>query len=231
MITNSQSAHPVNTEWGPNDPEVESIWILLKDAVKKIEDPQVLDEADFRTDRIYEKLVEARNHYITIAQEGFNDRPSSERIAVYNSLYTNLWSAYKDRLVKFTKSIGYDMGCIFAGDDYESQMDGFIKRYPEFKNLKAYVDVQKANWQDDLRDNRNGNNHDGDFRGKVEMPNFYNKESAKHLFMRVSRTIETLGVSLVSYKLPKHWHIVPLDNKATVFDRTPRYEIRHAVTG
>ena len=28
----------LSAEWGPEDPEVESVWILLKDAADKIED-------------------------------------------------------------------------------------------------------------------------------------------------------------------------------------------------
>lgn len=221
----------LSAEWGPEDPEVETLWVLLKDAVKKIKDEKISDEVDFRADRIYEKLQEARTHYIAIRDDTFNARPSSEREAAYNSLYSCLWSAYKDRFTKFTESFGYDTKCIFSGNDYEQQMKGFIKRHPEVSDLKQFIDLQKKGWQDALRDNRNGNEHDGDFRERKNIPNLNSKDTAKQLFIAVTRTIEMVGVMLVSYKLPKDWNIVQVNDKATVFDRVHRFEIRHAIQG
>lgn len=232
-MTNNKApfSFSLSAEWGPDDPEVESIWFLFKDAVKKIEDEKINDEADFRADRIYEKLREARNHYMVITGDGFDSRPSSERAAVYNSLYSCLWSAYKDRFTKFTESFGYNTKCIFSGDDYEQQMSGFIKRYPEANDLKAFIDIQKNSWQDNLRDNRNGNEHDGDFRTKKDIPDFNDKESAKQIFIAVTRTIEMVGIKLISYKLPEYLNVIFVNNKATVFDRVHRFEIRHAIQG
>lgn len=233
MATNKKTPFPfsLSAEWGPNDPEVESIWVLFKDAVKKIEDEKINDEADFRADRIYEKLCEARTHYITIAGDGFDSSPSSERAAVYNSLYSCLWSAYKDRFTKFTESFGYNTWCIFSGDDYEQQMNGFIRRHPEALDVKVFIDLQKKSWQDNMRDNRNGNEHDGDFRTKTDVPNFYDKESAKQIFIAVTKTIEILGMKLLSYKLPEYFNVILVNKKATVFDRIHRFEIRHTIQG
>lgn len=231
VVNKKQFIFSLDAEWGPNDPNVESIWFLFTEAVEKIEDDKIRDEADFRANRIYEKLQEAGNHYKVVADSGFNSRPSSEIAAVYNSLYNCLWSAYKDRLVNFTRSFGYDIGCIFAGKDYEQQMSGFIRRHPEVSDLKLFIDIQKRNWQDYLRDNRNENEHDGDFRNKKSAPDFNNQENAKQIFIVVSRTIEMLGITLLSYKLPEHINVILVNNKATVFDRTHRYEIRHALQG
>lgn len=231
VVNKKQFIFSLGAEWGPNDPEVESIRFLFTKAVEKIEDDKIRDEAGFRADRIYEKLQEARNHYKVVAESGFNSWPSSEIAAVYNSLYNCLWSAYKDRLVNFTRSFGYDIGCIFAGKDYEQQMSGFIRRHPEVGDLKSFIDIQKRNWQDYLRDNRNGNEHDGDFRNKKNVPDFNNQESAKQIFTAVSRTIEMVGITLLSYKLPEYINVILVNNKATVFDRTHRYEVRHALQG
>lgn len=231
VVNKKQFIFSLGAEWGPNDPEVESIWFLFTKAVEKIEDDKIRDEADFRANRIYEKLQEARNHYKVVAESGFNSRPSSEITAVYNSLYSCLWSAYKDRLVKFTRSFGYDTGCIFSGDDYEQQMNGFIRRHPEVSDLKSFIDIQKRTWQDHLRDNRNGNEHDGDFRNKKNVPDFNSQENAKQIFIVVSRTIEMVGITLLSYKLPEYINVILVNNKATVFDRTHRYEVRHALQG
>ncbi len=219
-----------SAEWGPNDPEVESVWQLLKDAASKLHDPKMNDEADFRADRIYEKLNEARNHYKTITAKDFLSRPTSEQDAAYNSLYGALWSAYKDRLIKFTSAIGYEAGAIFAGDSqYELQMQSFSCRYPELSWLKQLIDVQKSNWQNALRDNRNAQEHDGDLRDKVDLPNLNNQMDARKTFANVAKAIENIGVCLISYKLPEYWNVTHIDDKATVFDRKPRFKIEVAV--
>lgn len=221
-----------SAEWGPNDPEVESIWILFKDAIKKIEDEAMEDEADFRADRIYEKLNQARNHYMQITRDGFSSRPTSEQSAEYSALYAALWSSYKNRLTKMATALGYDIGCIFAGENqYDSQMNAFEARYPEFSGFKASIDSQKSNWQDKLRDNRNAQEHDGDLRNMQDLPNFESPNDAKNMFILVTRAIENIGIMLISYKLPPYWNVITLNNHGTVFDRTPRFEIRHAAMG
>lgn len=177
----------LDAEWGPDDPAVESIWLLLKDAVSKLQDEKSKDEADFRADRIYEKLNEARNHYKTIRAEEFLSLPTSEQDAAYNSLYGSLWSAYKDRLIKFLSSIGYEAGAIVAGDkQYETQMTAFCTRYPELDWLKQLIDGQKNNWQDTLRDSRNAHEHDGDLRNKKDLPNINTQLDAKRMVAYVS---------------------------------------------
>ena len=98
-------------------------------------------------------------------------------------------------------------------------------------DLKSFIDIQKRTWQDHLRDNRNGNEHDGDFRNKKNVPNFNNQENAKQIFIAVSKTIEMVGITLLSYKLPKYINVILVNNKATVFDRAHRYEVRHALQG
>ncbi len=216
----------LDAEWGPEDPAVESIWILLKETVSKLHDEEMMDEADFRADRIYEKLNEARNHYKAIRSEGFLSLPTSEQDAAYNSLYGSLWSAYKDRLIMFLRSIGYEAGAIFAGDsNYEAQMTALCERYPELAWLKQVINSQKENWQDTLRDNRNAHEHDGDLREKKELPNINTQLEAKRMFAYTSRAIENIGICFLSYKLPEYWNVVHLDPNATVFDRTPRFKV------
>jgi hypothetical protein len=217
----------LSAEWGPEDPEVESVWILLKDAADKIEDAKMKDEADFRADRIYEKLNEARNYYKIIRAPEFSSRPTSEQDAAYSSLYGALWSAYKDRLVKkFLSAIGYEAAAIVAGDNqYEPQIKAFCEKHSEIEGLKEAIDSQKKNWQDLLRDNRNAHEHDGDLRDKKDLPDINNPVAAKKMFAYVARAIENIGISLISYKLPKYWNVKHTNPTATVFDRKPRYEI------
>jgi len=218
--------------WGPNDPEVESIWFLFKDAVRKFEDDKLEDEADFRVDRIYEKLDEARNHYVQIMRDDFLSRPTSEQSATYNALYGSLWGAYKDRLSQLAKAVGYDISCVYAGyKEYEAQMNAFTKKYSELVWLKSYIDLQKANWQDKLRDNRNVHMHDGDLRNKIDLQSINNSDDAKMMFILTTRAIEGIGISIMSYKFKEYWNVITLNNRATVFDRSPRYEIRHVIQG
>lgn len=229
MTNNTVPKITFSAEWGSDDPEVESVWQLLKDAASKLHDPEMKDEAYFRADRIYEKLNEARNHYKTIFAEDFPSRPTSEQDATYNTLYGALWSAYKDRLIKFTSAIGYEAGSIFAGDSqYDSLMQSFSDRYPELNWLKQLIDGQKSNWQDTLRDNRNAIEHDGDLRDKKDLPSLNTPMDAKKTFAYVARAIENIGICLISYKLPDYWNVIHLDENATVFDRKPRFKIEVA---
>lgn len=216
----------LDAEWGPEDPAVESVWLLLKDAVSKLLDEKIKDDADFRADRIYEKLNEARNYYKAIRAENFLSLPTSEQDAGYNSLYGSLWSAYKDRLIKFLSSIGYEAGAIVAGDkQYEAQMAAFCDRYQELDWLKQLIDGQKKNWQDTLRDNRNAREHDGDLREKKDLPNINTQLDAKRMVAYVSRAIESIGICILSYKLPDYWSVVHVSPNATVFDRIPRFKV------
>lgn len=229
MTTITIPKFTLSAEWGPDDPEVESVWQLLKDAANKLHDPKIKDEADFRADRIYEKLNEARNHYKTITSKDFQTRPTSEKDAVYNSLYTSLWSSYKDRLTRFTSAIGYELEPVFAGDgQYQSQMQSFSNRYPELSWLKELIDGQKRNWQDTLRDNRNAAEHDGDLRDKKELPSMNTPKEAKIMFAYAARAIESIGICLISYKLPDYWNVTHVNKDATVFDRNPRFAIEVA---
>lgn len=221
----------LSSEWGPEDPEVESVWVLLKDATNKLLDPAVKDETDFWADRIYEKLVEARSHFKVIRSEGFSMRPSTEQIAIYNAFYATLWSAYKDRLIKFLDSIGYKAGGIVSGDgQYESQMTAFSDRYPELSWLKELIDRQKMLWQDTLRDNRNPAQHEGDLRGQYSIKNINNPRDAKTLFIYVSGAIENIGICAISYKLPEYWTVRQVNESSNVFDREPRFVIEVPMT-
>lgn len=47
----------LDAEWGRNDPEVESVWQLLKDAASKVDNAQMKDESDFRADRVMRNSV------------------------------------------------------------------------------------------------------------------------------------------------------------------------------
>ena len=218
----------LTAEWGPEDPKVETIWQLLKDAASRLEDEKIKVEAEFRADRIYEKLNEARNHYKSIRTQEFLSRPTSEQDAIYNALYSSLWSAYKNRLISFLSTIGYEAGAIVSGENqYDSQMAAFEKRYPELDWLKQLIDGQKQNWQDNLRDNRNAQEHDGDLRDKQDLHNLNELIEASRMFAYVSRAIESIAICLISYKLPKYWNVVHLNKQATVFSEDPRFVVEH----
>ncbi len=216
----------LGASWEPEDPEVESIMQIFHDALEKLSEHN--EEAFFRADRIYEKLSEARSSYALIRSEGFTQQPLDDQRAAYNSMYACLWSAYKDRLTKLLQAIGYEAGFMFAGNDFERQAEAFKSRYPELEWLVEHIRLQKRNWQDSLRDNRNPQQHDGDLRN-TNTEDLDSPLKAANMFARVCNAIEGIGISAISYKLPVYWNIVPLNNGATVFSRTPRFEVKHSI--
>lgn len=132
-------------------------------------------------------------------------------------------------MIKFLSAIGYEAGAIVSGDNqYESQMDAFAIKYPELDWVKQLIDGQKKNWQDHLRDSRNAHEHDGDLRDKKDLPNINTPINAEKMFGYVARSIESIGICLISYKLPRYWNVVHLNKQATVFSPEPRFVIEFA---
>lgn len=228
----------LDATWGSEDPEVERIWALFKDALKILaqratgNDAQtkLIDKADFWADRVYEKLSNARNHYKVVTADDFSQKPKSEQSSEYDSLYAALWSTYKDRFPKMLANIGYDVSFIHSGDsEFENQANAFIRKYPELGWLGDFIAAQRTNWQNGLRDQRNAKQHDGDLRQMPNATDINNTEFAKHLFNQVCNVIEGVGISAISYKLPPEWVVVVINDEADVFAREPRYRIKHAI--
>lgn len=228
----------LDATWGSNDPEVERIWSLFKESIKILADravgddgrTQMIDDAVFWADRVYEKLSIARNHYKAVTADDFNKKPKSEQSGEYDSLYAALWSAYKDMFPKMLSNIGYDVSFIFAGDnEFENQANAFMRKYPELEWLGDYIVQQRTNWQNGLRDQRNAKQHDGDLRKMPKATDINNAQFAKHLFNQVCNVIEGVGISAISYKLPPEWGVIVVNEEADVFAREPRYRVKHAL--
>lgn len=213
-------------EWDADDPEIERIWLLMKEMVRQIEiDDKARDEADFMADRVYEKLNNARNSYQQIKKADFAQLPTSNQKDAYEHLYTALWAAYKDCLQSILKTIGYDIGFMFVADkDFDKKSEPFTATHPSKAWLVDYAKKIRANWHNDLANTRNAQ-HTGDFRN-IEV-DYNDPKAAKELFEVVCYVIEGVFVLLAEEKLPKGWLIVVVNDDETVFGRGERFAIKH----
>ncbi len=211
------------TSWNADDPYVERIWMLTKEVVQHV-DIENEDGADFATDRLYEKLVTARNSYSKIASSEFSNLNVGQQNDEYEHLYSALWSAYKDRFTKLMKLMGYDVSFMFAKpEQFARKAEIFTEAHPTKAWLVGYVEQLRDNWQDDLAKNRNAFQHDGDLRN---IPDYNHPQTAREVFEVVCYVIECVFALLIEEKLQRNWKIVLLDDDETVFGRSDRFTLR-----
>lgn len=215
--------------WGPDDPDVTRIYFLAKDLAKYLDASEKdKDEADFAGDRLLEKLDSALAHYQKIHDPGFASLNSSHQHAEYEGLYGALWSAYKNRMQKYLKKCGVNIGFIFLDEvKFEQKSAELVAEGSELGQSVDFFRKQRGAWQNDLAKNRNAHEHDGDLRAGV--PDYDNPADAKRLFAQVCWTMETLIGNLVSWRLRSDWNVVDTAPRSTVFDRQSRFIVEHAV--
>jgi hypothetical protein len=219
------------SSWGVNDPDIWRPYILPKELVKYlVADEQVRDRADFAADRIKDELETALVHYQTITAEDFMELNLSQQRAAYESLYSDLWTLYKDRVQEYLKAIGIDIGFMFAEDNknFNKYAKVFVANHPDNADFIQFAKLQRDSWQNDLAKNRNAHEHRGDLRKGVK--EFDDPTDAARLFAQVCWTMETIIANLVSWKLEKQWNVIENNRESTVFDRVERFTIEHAFT-
>lgn len=219
---------PIVTEaasWGENDPYVERIWMLTKEVIRHLDiNEDIEDEADFAADRLYEKLITARNSYSKIADSDFRELNISQQNDEFEHLYSALWSAYKDRFAKLMKLIGYDVSFMFAKpEDFEPKATAFSELHPNKSWLVDYAKQLRDAWQNDLAKNRNAFQHDGDLRNITDLND---PQTAKEVFEVVCYVVEGVFAMLSEEKLEANWKIALLDDDETVFGRADRFTLR-----
>lgn len=218
----------LSSEWDSDDPWVERIWSLVKELIPHLEiDDKSADEADFAADRLLDKLTEARNHYQSIKSYEFQKLTTSKQSSEYQSMYSALWCAYKDRTTKLLSKLGYEVGFMFGGKDFEKQATAFAKRHPKKAWLVDYSRRLRGGWQNDLYKYRNAHDHDGDLRNDV--PDLDSLENAKAFFEVVCYVIEGIIIGLAEEKMRNGWLVVVMDEDETVFNRGNRYTIKHVL--
>lgn len=217
------------SSWGVNDPDIWRPYILPKELVKYLDaTDEVKDKADFAADRIKDELETALAHYQTITADEFTTFNISRQRAAYDSLYSDLWTLYKDRMQKYLKEIGVDIGFIFAEDNknFNKYSKVFLENNPDNKDFVQFAKLQRDSWQNDFSKYRNAHEHHGDLRNGVK--DFDNPTDAARLFAQICWTMETMIANLVSWKLKSEWNIIDNHPKSTVFDRLERFTIEHA---
>lgn len=215
--------------WGPNDPDFTHIYMLAKELAKHLDrSDEDKDEADFAADRILEKLHSALAHYQKISDLSFTSLNTSQQHAEYEGLYGALWSAYKDRMQKYLKKCGVNIGFMFSDNArFEQKAAKFEIHDTDLGPSVDFLRKQRSAWQNDLAKNRNAHEHDGDLRHGV--PDYDNPNDAKRLFAQVCWTMETIIGNFVSWRLKPEWNVVEVNPGTTVFDRQPRFIVEHAV--
>lgn len=215
-----------SAEWDADDPEIERIWIFIKEMIKHLEvDDKAEDEADFMADRIWEKLNTARNNYQKIKKSNFTKLTITQQKDAFEHLYASLWASYKDCFQSLLKTLGYDIGFMFVSDkNFKKQSEQFKKYHPNKVQLVEYAEKLRKGWQNDLAETRNAQ-HTGDFRNvKVD---YNHPQTAKELFEVVCYVIEGVFVWLTEEKLRKGWLIVVVNDNETVFGCGQRFALKH----
>lgn len=217
-----------SSEWGINDPDFSRLWLLTKELVKYLDSGEdTRDELDFAADRIKDELETALVHYQTITSTDFKEFTASRRRAAYESYYSDLWTLYKDRMQKYLKCVGIDIGFLFAKNDkdFDKKSKKFIDDNPDNTSFIQFAKSQRNSWQNDFANYRNAHEHEGDLRGGVK--DFDNPIDAKRMFAQIYWTMETIIACLVSWKLRKEYNVVEVNHTSTCFDRCKRYSIEH----
>jgi hypothetical protein len=216
------------SSWDIDEPDIWRPYHLAKSLVEYLDaDETVKDQADFAADRIKDELETALAHYQTITSSNFQTLNLSKQRAAYESLYSDLWTLYKDRMQHYLKVMKIDIGFLFVKDeDFQEYATNFIKSNPNNGDFVEFAQKQRDGWQNDLARNRNAHEHKGDLRGNVK--DFENPNEAARLFAQVCWSFETTIASLVSWKLRRGWNVIEGNPRSTVFDRCERYVIEHA---
>lgn len=215
--------------WSASDPDIWRPYYLPKQLVEYLDaDAVVKDKADFAADRMKDELETALAHYQTITSDNFSSLNLSRQRAAYESLYSDLWTLYKDRMHRYLKEIGIDVGFLFAEDskNFNKYAKKFVQANPNNTDFVEFAKLQRDSWQNDLARNRNAHEHHGDLRKGVK--DFDNPTDAKRLFAQVCWTMETIVANLVSWRLKEEWNVIDNHPKSTVFDRVERFTIEHA---
>src|SRR5690606_32338554 len=134
------------------------------------------------------ELETALAHYQTIMSEDFSTLNLSKQRAAYESLYSDLWTLYKDRVQQYLKEIGIDIGFMFAEDNknFNKYAKIFVENHPDSADFVDFSRLQRKSWQNDLAKSRNANEHHGDMRKGVKDLN--NPTDAKRLFAQTCWT-------------------------------------------
>lgn len=140
------------------------------------------------------------------------EAPLLDRSRAYNSLYSSLWAAYKDRWRTAMRTINFDMGFLFVNEsNFEARFKSFAESHSSLDvgSLKEMALADQTTWQKKFVDYRN---HEIEHRtGEQDVAFFENLHSAEASFYNTWRTIEDWTIRALQefVKPPLHIYEVP----------------------
>ena len=136
---------------GTNEPFLARIVIGL---------PEILDVADFKEkDKIKESIIEifmngllpAFSHLqeLRSIDSGKKEKLTVDLNKAYFGFYDRIWAAYRDRMQKTAKLMGFNIGFMFQNDkDFEKGISEFQKAYPNVhSDIVEAMRKNRIGWQ------------------------------------------------------------------------------------
>lgn len=121
----------------------------------------------------------------------------------YYNLYNHLWVAYKDRMQRVVKLLGFDVGFLFQKENqFKQGCENFLKQHPNFNQAftKMLADERKS-WQNILSIIRN-HYLEHKILDIKQVERFFTIENAKLLFYNCWQAIEEILVILLRTGMP-----------------------------
>jgi hypothetical protein len=129
--------------------------------------------------------------------------PLLSKNKAFDDLCKYVWTAYKDRMTKTARLMGYEIGFLFQKDSFfEAGCETFLKNNPEVGPLIIpLMKHNRSSWQADLSKFRNDYLEHQTIK-RHDVASFYSLTQAETWFQNVWIAIEEILVSCLSAKLP-----------------------------
>jgi len=140
-----------------------------------------------------------------------SDVPVVTKAKHFDDFYRHLWAAYKDRMQKVARLMGFDVGFIFKNDSsFEKEAAQFQSDHPKVHHSFAARLAQDRNlWQTSLSRFRNEFLEHQSLQ-RESVAGFYELEKAEIAFDNVWMAIEDIIVDLAASMLPPFFQIVEI---------------------
>ncbi len=175
---------------------------LSRFVIPNQEEQQVFSDAwltaGFKLGEAFSTLVDLRR--LTADPE----TPTLDLSRAYNSFYSLLWAAYKDRWQTAMKLLGYDMSFLFVGErNFDAKFEEFAAAHPNLnkEELRQVATNDRDSWQNKFGDYRNQEiEHRA---GNQPVEEFENPRAVEAAFYNTWRTMEDWAIIAI-HALVKH---------------------------
>lgn len=127
------------------------------------------------------------------------ETPTLDLSRTYNSFYSLLWAAYKDRWQAAMKLLGYDVSFLFVADrNFDAKFEEFATAHPELDRDEIYrlSTSDRGSWQNKLGEYRNQEIEHRTGTQRVE--DFEDPRAAEAAFYNVWRTMEDWAIMVIN---------------------------------